>query len=353
MAGRDKSSHRLLTKDPARADDQHLHVSPWNNMADDKYARARDTSTTHAPTTRTWIAAMVTCILVAVSGCATMSRESESVPYKKLLLNGAEITYIDEGAGEPVVFLHSAVTDLRIWEAIRTRVASRYRFIAYSRRHHHPNGWPDDGATYDFDHHVRDFAALLDALGIEKAHVVAPSLGGQVAGRIVLVHPERVAAVVLNDSLLALAEPAQRTAAEAALVERFAPVRAAIARQDEKDAARTFVDWVAPETGGWEGLTPARQRLYLDNARTIMLRSRDSSPPIKCAEFSRVRLSVLVLGGERGDEAFRISNRRLAECFAGTAEFREIPEAGHFWYTTHADAGMAIILDFLARHPMR
>ena len=47
-------------------------------------------------------------------------------------VNGADLSYIDDGVGTPVVFVHGAWMDLRYWEPQRERVAAHHRFVAYT-----------------------------------------------------------------------------------------------------------------------------------------------------------------------------------------------------------------------------
>ena len=51
---------------------------------------------------------------------------------KEVEVNGARLRYIEQGSGEPIVFVHGARHDLRAWEPVREAVAKRYRFIAYN-----------------------------------------------------------------------------------------------------------------------------------------------------------------------------------------------------------------------------
>jgi pimeloyl-ACP methyl ester carboxylesterase len=53
---------------------------------------------------------------------------------KQALLDGATLTYLEQGQGVPVVFVHVAVADRRVWEAQREAVSNRYRYIALDRQ---------------------------------------------------------------------------------------------------------------------------------------------------------------------------------------------------------------------------
>jgi hypothetical protein len=64
---------------------------------------------------------------------------------KETDVNGVRLTYIEQGSGEPVVFVHGAVGDLRAWEPVREEIALKHRFIAYTQRYFGTDPWRDDG----------------------------------------------------------------------------------------------------------------------------------------------------------------------------------------------------------------
>ena len=53
-------------------------------------------------------------------------------------INGVRLPYVEQGAGEPMVFVHGFVSDLRIWQPIKDEIAKKYRFIAYTQRYFGP-----------------------------------------------------------------------------------------------------------------------------------------------------------------------------------------------------------------------
>jgi pimeloyl-ACP methyl ester carboxylesterase len=292
------------------------------------------------------------CTVLLLGACHFVRQETAVAPaVKTIVVNGAQLSYIEEGRGETVIFLNGVGTDMRVWDAVRPYIASRYRFIAYSRRHHYPNPWPDDGSSHTFTQHVEDLAAFIRALGVQRVHLVAASLGGQVAGRMLLTHPELVATAVLNDTLLGLPVPDEHKAVVDAFFKRFQPLAQAVRARDAEQAAVAVVDWISPESGGWEGLSANRKRYYLDDARTLLLMVYESGPRPQCSDFGRVHVPVLVLGGSNASPAFRVTNEQLRTCLGRDAESAVIPGAGHFWYASHPTDGAEVILHFIASHP--
>jgi pimeloyl-ACP methyl ester carboxylesterase len=96
----------------------------------------------------------------------------------QLRVNGVELSYIDQGTGVPVVFVHGAWMDLRYWEPQRQAIATQYRFIAYSLRYHGPAPWPDAGQHYSYATHTADLAACIRQLHADPVHLVGLSSGG-------------------------------------------------------------------------------------------------------------------------------------------------------------------------------
>ncbi len=72
-----------------------------------------------------------------------VGRDVESL--KRMRVNGTELAYVEQGRGQPVVFVHGGFVDLTIWQQQVPAVAKQYRAIAYSRRYAWPNDEIPDG----------------------------------------------------------------------------------------------------------------------------------------------------------------------------------------------------------------
>jgi pimeloyl-ACP methyl ester carboxylesterase len=70
----------------------------------------------------------------------------------QLQANGIDLSYIEQGTGIPVVFVHGAWMDLRYWEPQRQAIAAGYRFVAYNLRYHGTT-WPDRGQHFSTTTH--------------------------------------------------------------------------------------------------------------------------------------------------------------------------------------------------------
>jgi pimeloyl-ACP methyl ester carboxylesterase len=91
---------------------------------------------------------------------------------KAIFINGDSIHYIDEGKGDPVVFVHGAFGDYRTWEAQMDTFALRHRVISYSKRLTYPNNQIiNDSTDVTTAGHAKDLAELLKALNLGPVHL--------------------------------------------------------------------------------------------------------------------------------------------------------------------------------------
>jgi pimeloyl-ACP methyl ester carboxylesterase len=112
-------------------------------------------------------------------------------------INGVEIYYEETGTGTPLVFSHEFAGSHESWEPQARFFGRRYRVITYNHRGYPPSSVPEDPASYSEEHLVADLRGLLDYLGIEKAHIAGLSMGGAVALKFGIAHPDRCIGVVV------------------------------------------------------------------------------------------------------------------------------------------------------------
>src|SRR5438270_10435841 len=106
-------------------------------------------------------------------------------------VNGVDLYSEEAGEGTPLVFSHEFAGSVESWEAQVRFFSRRYRVITYNNRGYPPSSVPDDPSAYSEEQLVDDLRALLDHLGIERAHIAGLSMGGAVALKFGIAHPER------------------------------------------------------------------------------------------------------------------------------------------------------------------
>ncbi|WP_297103008.1 alpha/beta hydrolase [uncultured Devosia sp.] len=113
--------------------------------------------------------------------------------------NGVHIHFVDEGEGETVVFLHGFAGSSDMWSAIGLTPMSNFRTIALDARGHGSSGRPDDASAYGLTM-VDDVVAVMEARGVTKAHFVGYSMGAETALKLAVIHPDRVASLIIAGS---------------------------------------------------------------------------------------------------------------------------------------------------------
>jgi pimeloyl-ACP methyl ester carboxylesterase len=116
--------------------------------------------------------------------------------------DGFELAFLDKGEGPPVLLIHGfASTHFVNWVSpswVKTLTEAGYRTIALDNRGHGLSSKSYDAADYTPQKMAGDAAALLDHLGIERAHVMGYSMGARISAFLALQEPARVATVVFG-----------------------------------------------------------------------------------------------------------------------------------------------------------
>jgi len=105
--------------------------------------------------------------------------------------DGVKLYYEETGSGTPIIFVHEFAAHHRSWEPQMRHFGQRHRAITYGARGYPPSDVPEDPAKYSQNRATDDIAAVLDALKIEKAHVVGLSMGGFATLHFGFRHPQR------------------------------------------------------------------------------------------------------------------------------------------------------------------
>lgn len=204
---------------------------------------------------------------------------------KTVTANGTALAYREQGKGEPVVFVHGGLSDLRTWEQQLPRIGSSCRAVTYSRRYARPNEDIEPGADDQMLPHVDDLAAFLRAIDATPAHLVGNSWGAFICLLTAIGHPEVVRTLVLEEppvlplfvsthprpaELLRLLARRPRTALA---IMKFGagtvtPVEKQLRRGEDEKAMLTFVRGVLGRRA-YERLPAARKEQMRENASTL------------------------------------------------------------------------------------
>ena len=114
--------------------------------------------------------------------------------------NGVTIHYIVSGQGSPVILIHPFAQSAEIWGPITNDLSKNFQVIAMDCRGHGKSDKPHDPKQYGIEM-VNDVVRLMDHLKISKAIVVGYSMGGSIAMKMLVEHPDRFQLAIIGGSL--------------------------------------------------------------------------------------------------------------------------------------------------------
>jgi pimeloyl-ACP methyl ester carboxylesterase len=119
----------------------------------------------------------------------------------KLECDGVNLYYEVHGTKGPVILLsHGYSATSAMWEGQIAALTRNHRLVLWDMRGHGQSDYPEDPSLYSEEATVADMAAILDAVGAEKAIVGGLSLGGYMSLAFHEAHTERVIALLIIDT---------------------------------------------------------------------------------------------------------------------------------------------------------
>ena len=251
-------------------------------------------------------------------------------------LNETGLYYERSGAGEALVLVHGSWVDGRTWDAVRPALARSFEVVTFDRRGHSRSAQsPASGTIHD---DVADLAGLIEALGLQPAHVAGASGGGSIALRLAASRPELVRTVSVHEPPLFDLLDDRDWPELAELRAVLGAVAELLDAGDHEGAAELYFDQVARAPHGWAGLEPSRRAILLANAATYLEQCRDPEAlGIELESLVAFTNPALVTFGDRRPPMFRRIADLVVEATPG-ARGRLIPGTAHDPQVTHPDA---------------
>ncbi len=255
-----------------------------------------------------------------------------------------EFVQSKRACAEAVVFLHAGVADSRMWDAQQAVVRPERSTLRYDRR-----GFGSTRIKRPVVHNqVADLCAVMDAVGVQRAHFIACSQGGRIALDLAMADPSRVASLLLIAPAVSGA-PAPTLEGQAAHL--AAEIEAAEAAHDtdrlNELEAWLWLDGPAGPVGRVGG---AARALFLDmNGKA--LRSPPAGevvePPPAWNRLETVRCPVWVLWGDLDLPHLKTRCERLVQRIDGARRV-VLPGAAHLPALEVPDAFNAGLREFLS-----
>jgi pimeloyl-ACP methyl ester carboxylesterase len=122
---------------------------------------------------------------------------------RQLEVEGTPTRYIDHGAGDPIVLIHDGAfsdvvcSNLFAWEHNVADLSREFRVVAFDTLGQGRTGAPKEQSAYTYDSMIRHAKGFIDAVGLERIHVVGHDHGAMVALRLAFGAPEKIASCTL------------------------------------------------------------------------------------------------------------------------------------------------------------
>jgi pimeloyl-ACP methyl ester carboxylesterase len=252
---------------------------------------------------------------------------------KEVEVNGIRLSYVEEGCGEPMVFVHGLVTDLRTWQPFKHEIARKYRFIAYTQRYFGTKPWNDEGEQFNVATFADDLAQFIVSLDAGPVHLVGWSYGGLVTTVTALKSPSLIRSLILYEPSVMSVLPEASGEAKTAREDRarmLAPSIAASKTGDFVRASRLLLESVIKlSPGGSYRESEWLQTMVDENARTTPLALAAPPPPVvTCDMLKNFSKPTLVMRGEQTHTAYVLINEAIAKCVPGAKQVI-LPNVNH------------------------
>jgi pimeloyl-ACP methyl ester carboxylesterase len=273
--------------------------------------------------------------------------------------DGVTLAYECTGQGTPIVFVHEFAGDMRSWEPQVRRFSGTHRTITFNARGYPPSSVPKAVSAYSQDRAVADIVAVMDAAGVEQAHIVGLSMGGFATLHFGLKHPSRALSLCVAGCGYG-AEPSER--------EKFRHEAALIAEKLVKEGMPAFVEQYAygptrvqflrSNPRGFEEFKrhfAEHSALGSANTQLGVQRERPSLYDLQ-DQLAKLTVPTLIINGD--EDWACLKPGLLLKQTIPSAGLAVIPNCGHTMNLEAADAFNALLADFLAtvqtgRWPMR
>jgi len=273
--------------------------------------------------------------------------------------DGVKLYYEETGSGTPIVFVHEFAGDYRSWEPQVRHFARRYHCITFNARGWPPSEVPADVARYSQARAADDICSVLDAVKIDKAHIVGLSMGGLATLHFGITYPSRARSLLVAGAGYG-AERGEREKfrAEAVVIAGRLETEGMPAFAEAYAYGPTRVQFQAKDPRGFaefKAMLAEHSAKGAANTQLGVQRERPSVFDLE-TELAALRVPMLVVTGDE-DWPCLLPNVFIKRT-CRSAALLVIPNSGHTVNLEEPDAFNAALADFLAqvdagRWPMR
>ena len=236
-------------------------------------------------------------------------------------VNDIQIYYEIHGDGTPLILLHGGLGNADYWEKQIPALSRQYKLIVVDSRGHGRSTYSEQPINYSLM--VSDVIALMDYLGIKKAHILGWSDGGIIGLDLAVNHPDRLIKVIAYGA-------------------NYNPsgVRADIGE------SKKFNSYIEQASEDYKKLSPTPKQwdAFLANISNMW----SSEPNFTAEQLGSITVPMLILDGDN-DEAIYTEHAKEMAGLIPTATLTLIPGTGHFAMWEKPEEFNKVITEFLAR----
>jgi pimeloyl-ACP methyl ester carboxylesterase len=267
---------------------------------------------------------------------------------RRITGDGVELAVLDEGEGEAILLLHGFPDSAQLWRhQIAALSDAGYRVVAPDLRGFGDSGKPQAVEAYRIHHSVADMVAVLDELGIERAHVVGHDFGAGVAWALAMMQPQRVnrlAALSVGYPGAARRSVEQREKSWYMLLFQF-PEAEEILRKDDWALAREWITSHPDLDAVLERFErPGALTAGLNWYRAILHPRAELAPP---RPLPNVQADTLGIWSSEDNYVLEPGIKASGERVDGTWRYEVVEGAGHWMQLDAPERISALLLDFL------
>lgn len=255
-------------------------------------------------------------------------------------VDGQEIALARFGEGPALVILHGIGSRATSWAPVAEALAASYEVIAIDHRGHGASSHPATG--YLIDDYADDLSAVIDLLGLERPLVMGHSLGGMTTLEWARRHPDRAAAIVLEDAPMRRGGPGVEELFDGWIATSQLPVEEVRARYAADNPGWSPAD-IARRADAVTSVAPG---VFVEMKEYMLAQGGISTVPTYAGVVSPV---LLVYGDvEQGGMVPDFDARAFGETVPN-AELAHIAGGSHSLHRDSPQAFLAAVEPFLAR----
>jgi len=298
------------------------------------------------------IGALGVALLVSTSApCAPGWTIPEGV--RTVDVNGYPLAYVDAGSGVPIVIVHGAWADYRLFRVQVEEFSKSHRVIAVSLRHFYPEIWDGKGADFTYRQQASDVAALVRTLNLGKVHLLGHSRGGGIAVVLAREHPDVLRSLVLAEpsGLQALLNDPSLVSGYLASVKGLSGfVRSSLDAGEARGSVAKKAWEFGNGPGSWDRMSASGRQMITDNVGTMAADAPMEVPAIGCDDVRRFTFPVLFLQSEGAGKQYTDTIAAMRACKPDIGAPVVVPRARHNMHVDNPAFFNEAVLDFVRRN---